>query len=101
MQEHARAFYASVEKGAFPVMGDIVKGCAGFEPRLLFRLFLTGILGAQMTGELTAQAGESAAKNVDALRICYNNVTVYNQTPGAALEALWRDLFAVRRAERH
>lgn len=101
VQEHARAFYASVEKGTFPVVGDIVKGCAGFEPRLLFRLFLTGILGAQMTGELTAQAGESAAMNVDALRICYNNVTVYNQTPGAALESLWRDLFAVRRAERH
>ena len=100
VREQSRAFYASVEKGTFPVMSDIVKNCAGFEPRLLFKLFLTGIVDAQKTQDSSARNTESAAKNVSALRDAYNNVTVYNQTPGAALEGLWRDLFAIYRTER-
>lgn len=100
VRAQATAFYQSVEKGTAPVMSDIVKACAGFEPRQLFKLFLTGILDAQKTESLSARMVESAAKNVDVLRDCYNNVTVYNQTPAAALENLWRDLFAVYRLER-
>lgn len=100
VQKYASEFYASVEKGAFPNVGEIVKGCASFEPRVLFRIFLTGILDAQKTADLSARNVESAAKNVSVLRDIYNNVNVYNQTPTAALENLWRELFAVYRLER-
>ena len=100
VQKYAAQFYESVEKGAFPNVSEIVKGCAHFDPRVLFRIFLTGILDAQKTEELTAQNVESAAKNVSALREIYNNVNVYNQTPAAALENLWRELFAIYRTER-
>ncbi|MBQ7158221.1 MAG: DNA polymerase III [Treponema sp.] len=100
VQGYARSFYESVEKGALPVINDIVKGCAGFEPRVLFKIFLTGILDAQKTEDLSARNVESAAKNVDILRDVYNNVSVYNQSPAAALENMWRELFAVYRLER-
>ena len=100
VRSQAAAFYASVEKGAFPAVGEMVKACAGFEPRILFKIFLTGILDAQKTESLSARNVESAAKNVAVLRDIYNNVSVYNQTPNAALENLWRELFAVYRVER-
>ncbi|MBR4463957.1 MAG: DNA polymerase III [Treponema sp.] len=100
VQDFSRSFYASVEKGAMPLIQDIVKGCAGFEPRILFKIFLTGILDAQKTEELSPRNVESAAKNVAVLRDIYNNVSVYNQSPAAALENLWRELFAVYRLER-
>ena len=100
VRDCARAFYASVEQGAFPAVADMVKSCAGFEPRLLFRLFLAGVLDAQNTDALTARGSERAAKNAAALRECHANVVSYNQTPAAALESLWRELFAVCRAER-
>ncbi len=100
VQAFSRSFYASVEKGSLPVIQDIVKGCAGFEPRILFKIFLTGILDAQKTRELSPRNVESAAKNVAVLRDVYNNVSVYNQSPAAALENLWRELFAVYRLER-
>ena len=100
IREQAAKFYASVEKGVFPSITEIVTSCAKFEPRLLFKLFLTGILDAQKTADLTARNVESAAKNVSVLREIYNNVSIYNQTPTAALENLWRELFAVYRMER-
>jgi len=100
VQDFSRSFYASVEKGSLPLIQDMVKACAGFEPRILFKIFLTGILEAQKTEDLTPRNVESAAKNVARLRDAYNNVCVYNQSPAAALESLWRELFAVYRMER-
>ncbi len=76
-------------------ISGMVKACAGFEPRVIFRLFLQSLM-TQFTMENASQA-EGAATAVQALRDCYNNVQLYNQTPQAALERLWRDLFMALR----
>ena len=42
------------------------------------------------------QAGvEAAAKAMELLRNCSDNITLYNQSPVSALEILLRDMFAL------
>ncbi|MCR5725403.1 MAG: DNA polymerase III [Treponema sp.] len=97
--EQAQAFMDSLSLNAAAGMAQIsqiVKACSGFDPRILLKLFLTSLLSSFVPE--TAARAETAADAVSALRNCYNNVQLYNQTPQAALEKLWRDLYIVQRS---
>jgi DNA polymerase-3 subunit gamma/tau len=70
----------------------LAKNNSNFSPRIEFRLFLHYI-AVHYRGLLHSAAGaEAGAKIMQLLRQCYENVTSYNQTPGAALEILFRDM---------
>ena len=72
-----------------------MKKCDKFNPRIELRLFLSD-LAYFMRPMLKSQAGsEAAAKAMELLRNCSDNITLYNQSPNAALEILLRDMFAL------
>lgn len=91
----AKTFLASIENGSMADVSAVVKDCMSFEPRILLRLFLDSILTASPLQ--TAADAECAFETAATLRECYNNVQIYNQTPQAALERLWRDLYMIHR----
>ena len=93
--EEAALFVASLSQGAMPDIPALVKACAAFDPRVLLKIFLSALMSAFPLQ--SAAEAELASQAVDALRECYNNVQLYNQTPQAALERLWRDLYMARR----
>lgn len=98
ISEYARSFYEMLSAGSISQIAQITKGCAGFEPRVILKLFLNGILEAQKKNppSLASQV-EYEEQTVSAVHECYNSVTVYNQTPAAALEKLMRDIASARR----
>ena len=78
-----------------PCIQGIVKKCEKFYPRIELRLFLSNI-AFFMRPMMNSQAGsEAAAKAMELLRNCSDNITLYNQSPASALEILLRDMFAL------
>ena len=95
IKQYAVIYFKSISEGHIPNIPSIVKGCGGFDPRTLFRLFIQDIINAQSSLDKTAAGAESSSQLLEMLRKSYNNVTVYNQNPAAALEELARNLLMV------
>lgn len=93
----ARDFFEKIAGGGIPEAPGIVSSCSGFEPRVLFRLFLQGITEAQKKLLNTPAGAECSVQCMQALRECWNAVTIYNQTPVAALESLTRELAKINK----
>ena len=91
----ARVFYNAVASKQICNLDDIVKKCEKFYPRIELRLFLYYIEQFMRPMFKTQAGSEAAAKAVELLRNCSDNITLYNQTPLAALEILLRDMFAL------
>jgi DNA polymerase-3 subunit gamma/tau len=68
-----------------------VPGMVKFEPKLLLRIFFEGLYEALDPGKNIAAGAahfEHAARYIVKIKECYNRITVYNQTAGAAFENL-------------
>ncbi len=95
IKAQARIFYNSVSSRQICNIEEIVKKCEKFYPRIELRLFLLNIANF-MRPMLKTQAGsEAAAKAMELLRNCSDNITLFNQSPASALEILLRDMFAL------
>ena len=88
----AGKYYDGIKNGHLIQIDELVKECAGFEPRILFKLFLQSLMQVFRVQNPSPAQIEYEEKNVECIRECYNNVTIYNQTPLSALENLYRDL---------
>lgn len=95
IKTQARIFYNSVARKQICNIDELVKNCEKFYPRIELRLFLSDLIGF-MRPMFNSQSGsEAAAKAMELLRNCNDNITLYNQSPVSALEILLRDLFAL------
>ena len=91
----AASFFDTVKKGHIPDIPAIIKNCANFTPRILFKIFLETIIESQNVLKSSSQGSEVSYKILNLLRDVYNSVTIYNQTPAAALEELTRSILLV------
>ncbi len=95
IKAQARIFYNSISSHQICNIEEIVKKCEKFYPRIELRLFLANI-AYFMRPMMSSQTGsEAAAKAMELLRNCSDNITLYNQSPASALEILLRDMFAL------
>ncbi|MCQ2591706.1 MAG: DNA polymerase III [Treponema sp.] len=85
-------YYENILTGNIPVASEIVKSANNFEPKIELKLFLTAIAQNQKTLLKTPQGCEAASQLVKALQNCWDNVTTLNQSTGAALEVLTREI---------
>lgn len=95
VKQYAQTYYTTIAEGHVPDMAGIVKGCGGFDPRVLFRIFIEAVINAEKKLAATPEGAEASAQLLELLRKSYNNVTVYNQNPLSALEELTRNLLMV------
>lgn len=90
-------FFAELACSRIPDVQQVVKDCKDFDPRIMLKLFLNGIINAQSGLRKSAAGTEASFQVVKQIRQCYMNITVYNQTPKAALENLVRELSKINR----
>lgn len=95
ISEQANIFYRSIAARAIPDLGALAKKCDNFNPRIELRLFLNDIAQCIRPLMKTQQGAEVCAKVMEYLRTCWENITMYNQSPAAALELLLRDMSAL------
>ena len=95
IKNQARIFYNSVASKQICNLDEIVKKCEKFYPRIELRLFLSNIAQYMKPMTNTQSGSEAAAKAMQLLRNCSDNITLYNQSPISALEILLRDMFAL------
>ncbi len=95
VKEYASLYFKSVAQGHVPNMNAIVSGCNGFQPRVLFNIFLDGIISAQKVLLLSGAGAECSAKIVEEIRTISNNVNILNESPVSALEQMARDFMQI------
>lgn len=92
LKKRSEIFYTSVAKRQIPELKNIVKACDDFNLKLELKIFLNHIASQQRKLIYTQIGAEASAKTMELLRNCWDNITLYNQSPIAALEILLRDL---------
>ena len=95
IREQAEIFFTSIAKHQIPVIADLVKACQNFNPRVELKLFLEAVALKMSPLKNTAQGAETAFSAMELLRNTWDNITLFNQTPQAALEILLRDMAAL------
>lgn len=95
INEQATIFYRSIAARAIPDLAALAKKCDNFNPRIELRLFLNDVAHCVRPLMNSQQGAEVCAKVLEYLRNCWENITMYNQSPTAALEILLRDMSAL------
>lgn len=90
IKQQSQLFFDTIAKGQVPDSTKIVEQCGGFKPKLLFKIFLEGIIDSQKYLLKSAAGVESSSKILFELNRIYSDVNVFNQNPLAALEELTR-----------
>lgn len=88
----AHEFFTTIARSGIPDIQQIIKSCCNFDPRIILKIFLVELQTYPCRLLETAAGCEVAAECADALRNCWSNIVIYNQTPAAALEQLVRTL---------
>lgn len=95
--EKAKFFASSIVNGHIPDIATVSKDCGSFDPRIMLKIFLNGIqLNARKLME-TPAGSQAAFELSKALKDCWNNVTVYNQSVISAMEILVRDIAKINK----
>ncbi len=95
IKAQADEFYSAICKKSIPDISNLVKKCDNFNPRVELRLFLRFLADKQRKMLYSPEGAEISSKCMSLFRDCWENVTMYNQTPTAALEILLRDLSSI------
>ena len=95
--EKAKFFVSSIVNGHIPDIATVSKDCGSFDPRIMLKIFLNGIqLNTRKLME-TPAGSQAAFELSKALKDCWNNVTVYNQSVISAMEILVRDIAKINK----
>ncbi|MCR5763431.1 MAG: DNA polymerase III [Treponema sp.] len=95
VNKQAELYFNTIAEGHVPDIPSIIMECKNFSPRILFTLFLKGIVDVQSHLCKTSAGAECSVKVMEKLRLMHNNVNVFNQNPASALEQLTRDLMQI------
>jgi len=101
IRKNARSFFAVIASSGIPDVMQTVKDCGGFGMRILLKIFLEELETSHRKLLETPAGTDAASQCVDAVRTCWNDVTIYNQTPAAALEQLVRMLLKINAEHAH
>ena len=97
VQKLAVKFFISIAEGHIPDISETLKVCQNFEPRILFKIFLHGIIEAQHVLVHSAVGCFASEQVLQLIQKCNNNVFIVNQNPAASLEELARNLMLVNK----
>lgn len=90
-------YFSLLMNGKITAASVVSKQCNDFEPKILLKLFLTGILESVRKESPDSKNLKACEKVIEFTRNCYNNVTIYNQSTVSALENLTRDLSSIKK----
>lgn len=97
LRKSAADFFAETASSHIPDIQALVKACGAFNPRIMLKLFLEGLLAAQKKLLFSAPSSSAAFEISSSVRECWNSVTVYNQSPNSALEKLAVDILKINK----
>ena len=92
IKKQSEYFYTNISRRQIPDIKNIVKNCDDFNLKLELKIFLNHIAFQQRKLMYTQCGVEASAKTMDLLRACWDNITLYNQSPVSALDILLRDI---------
>lgn len=95
VKAQAKEYFNTIAQGHVPDIPALMAECRNFSPRILFTIFLQGIVSVQSYLCKTPAGAECSAKILEKLRLINNNVNVFNQNPASALEQMTRDLLQI------
>ncbi|MBP5464297.1 MAG: DNA polymerase III [Treponema sp.] len=91
----AASYFAEIAQGHFPDIAAVLASCGAFRPRVLLTIFLQGIIQAQAHFLQSPEGAACSVKILEQLRAVSDNISIFNQSPQAALEQLARNLMQI------
>ena len=95
IKSQADDFFECLADHKIPSLSDIIKKCGNFNPRVELKIFLESIALKSRPLTKSASGAEAAFELTGLLQKTWDNITLFNQTPLAALEILTRDIAAL------
>ena len=95
VKEHASDYFNSIAAGHVPDVQAVMTSCGNFNPRVLFSIFMEGIIESQKGLASTPAGCECSVQILQVIREAVNSVSIFNQNPAAALEQLARSLLQI------
>lgn len=93
----AKDFFANICEGHIPDIQSTIKNCKNFNPKVMFRIFLTNILDLQKKLFNTANGVVVSFEIEKIIQNCWNNVTIYNQSIQSSLEVLTKEFLKINK----
>ena len=97
LRQSAKSFLSEIASGHIPDIQGVIKECKNFEPRIMLKVFLRGLLECQRPLLKTPSGAQASSCVVKAVQDCWNNVSVFNQSVQSALEVLVKELAKVNK----
>ena len=97
LRQSAKSFLSEIASGHIPDIQGVIKECKNFEPRIMLKVFLRGLLEYQRPLFKTPSGAQASSCVVKAVQDCWNNVSVFNQSVQSALEVLVKELSKVNK----
>ena len=97
LRQSAKSFLSEIASGHIPDIQGVIKECKNFEPRIMLKVFLRGLLECQRPLLKTPSGAQASSCVVKAVQDCWNNVSVFNQSVQSALEVLVKELSKVNK----
>ncbi len=91
----ADEFFEKIAQGRLCDLQSICEQCGNFTPRVLFKIFMQELFQAQKYLLKSEGGCEASAKILREIQRIYNNTSVFNQSPRAALEELTRSIMQI------
>lgn len=91
----AKNFLSSISHSHIPDIASVCKTCGNFSLKIVLKLFLEQCLLLTKPLLSSASGAQTAAEVSEVIRICLNNVLIYNQSAQGALEQLVRELLKI------
>lgn len=98
LQKIAHNFYTNICASRMPDIESLVRTAKNFEPRISLSIFFNEIFSIQRNLIRTSEINfkplvlEQTHQRLGFIRACYESITIYNQSPTAALEKLSSDM---------
>lgn len=95
IKSQADDFFEALASHKIPQLSEIIKKCGNFNPRVELKIFLETIALKGRPLAKSPEGAETAFEMTGLLQKTWDNITLFNQTPLAALEILTRDIAAL------
>lgn len=97
LRKSAADFFLETAASRIPDVQAVLKTCGAFNPRIMLKIFLDGLLTAQRRLLFFAQGSIAALEISTLVQECWTSVTAYNLSPAAALENLALSLLRINK----
>ena len=95
IRDYTSSYFSTVADGHVPDIASIIKGCGGFDPKILLEIFFRELISCQKKLSSTPEGSQVSAEILEQIRQVYSNINMFNQNVLSAFEEFTRAILQI------